>query len=232
LFDYPFFGCRSGFFPARFLQIFRTLAQILRAHQMARPPHQTCRRKNVFAAVVLSFQRASIPGRNMVRPERIVGFCPGTTRCHRRFSQCSRRTSEPEMEREQNIRKMCRTRTVTIAEGRWQDKAVFPASGTSFLSFCLHIVLGRSSTLQSGRASGAFSDYHSFSMRREPSPTTCCKSEMAASSPAQVFLRCITRTAFPVLRENVRLPIVVSWRATKTTFVSVPARSAIVVAGR
>jgi hypothetical protein len=31
----------------------------------------------------------------------------------------------------------------------WQDKAGFPASGTSFLSFCLHIVFGRSPTLQS-----------------------------------------------------------------------------------
>jgi hypothetical protein len=27
---------------------------------------------------------------------------------------------------------------------RWQDKAGFPAAGTSFLSVCLHIVLGRS----------------------------------------------------------------------------------------
>src|SRR5216684_1363461 len=55
---------------------------------------------------------------------------------------------------------------------------------------------------------------------------------MAVSSLAQVFLRCITRTALLVLRDNVRLPIVVSWRATKTTFVSVPARSAIAAADK
>src|ERR1700730_13723375 len=55
---------------------------------------------------------------------------------------------------------------------------------------------------------------------------------MAVASPVQVFLGCITRTAFLALREDVRLPIVVSWRATKTTFVSVPARSAIGVAGK
>jgi hypothetical protein len=61
--------------PAQFLQIFRTLAQILRAHQMARPPHQTCRRKIVFPAVVLRVQSASIPRHNMVRPERVVGLC-------------------------------------------------------------------------------------------------------------------------------------------------------------
>jgi hypothetical protein len=60
---------------------------------------------------------------------------------------------------------------------------------------------------------------------------TCCKSEMAVSSPAQVFPRCITRTSFLVLRDDVQFPIAVSWRATKTTFVSLPARSAIVVAG-
>jgi hypothetical protein len=108
---------------------------------MARPPHQTCRRKIVFPAVVLRVKSASIPGRNMVRPERVVGLCPGTTRCHRRFSQCSRRTREPEMEREQNIRKMCRIRTLTKTDRGRQDKADFPASGTSFLSVCLHVVL-------------------------------------------------------------------------------------------
>src|SRR5207244_11421413 len=86
--------------------------------------------------------------------------------------------------------------------------------------------------VRSRSASGAFSDYHSLSTLREPSPATCCKSETAESSPAQVFPRRTTQTAFLVLRDNGRLPIVVSWRATKTTFVSVPARSAIVVAGR
>jgi hypothetical protein len=69
-------------------------------------------------------------------------------------------------------------------------------------------------------------------MLREPSPATCRKSKMAVSSPAQVFPRCITRTSYLVLRDNVRLPIVVRWRATKTTSVSVPARSAIAVAGK
>ena len=36
-----------------------------------------------------------------------------------------------------------------------------------------------------------------------------CKSEMAVSSLAQVFLRCITLTAFLLLRHAIRLPIVV-----------------------
>ena len=31
---------------------------------------------------------------------------------------------------------------------RLQDKAGFPASGTAFLRFCLHIVLGRSPTFR------------------------------------------------------------------------------------
>src|ERR1700730_7101997 len=113
-----------------------------------------------------------------------------------------------------------------------QDKAGFPAAGTSFLSVCLHVVLGRSPTFPSRRASGAFADYYSLSMLRGPSPATYGESEMAVSSLAQVFLRCITRTAFPVSRDHVRLPIVVSWRATKTTFVSAPARAAIAAAGK
>jgi hypothetical protein len=137
----PVLRLPSRLFPAQFLQIFRTLVQIVRAQQMTRPPHQTCRRKIVFPAVVFRVQFASIPGRNMVRPEWVVGVYPGTTRCHRRFSQCSRRTREPEMEREQNIRKMCSIRTLTDARLGRQDKAGFPATGTSFLSVCLHIVL-------------------------------------------------------------------------------------------
>jgi hypothetical protein len=92
---------------------------------------------------------------------------------------------------------------------RRQDKAGFPASGTSFLSVCLHIVLGRSFDVLSRSASGALSDYHSLSMLREPSPAIGCKSEMAVSSPAQLFVRWITRTAFVALGDAVWLPIVV-----------------------
>jgi hypothetical protein len=43
-------------------------------------------------------------------------------------------------------------RVATGAQGTtdrgWQDKAGFPASGTWFLSFCLHIVFGRSPTFR------------------------------------------------------------------------------------
>jgi hypothetical protein len=100
-------------FPARVLQIFRTLAQIPCAHQMARPPHQTCRRKIVFPTVVLRVKSASIPSRNMVRPERVVGLCPGTTRRQGILHCCG----EGEMEREKSIRKRCRTRTVNRRTG-------------------------------------------------------------------------------------------------------------------
>src|SRR5271169_5866798 len=103
-------------------------------------------------------------------------------------------------ENAQNIRPI---KTATGDRLGRQDKAGFPASGTSFLSVCLHIVLGRSPTFRSRSASGAFSDYHSLSMLREPSSARCCKSEMAVSSLAQVVLRCITRTAVPVLRDHV-----------------------------
>jgi hypothetical protein len=65
------------------------------------------------------------------------------------------------------------------------------------------------SNVRSRRAGGVFSDYRSLSMLRAPSPATCCKSKMAGSSLAQLVLRCVTRTAFLVLRDNVRLPIVV-----------------------
>ena len=70
---------------------------------------------------------AGVPSRNVARPERVVGLCPGTARRHREILQRSRRTREPEMKREQNIGKMCRTRTVTLdrlrRRLRRQDKA-------------------------------------------------------------------------------------------------------------
>jgi hypothetical protein len=38
----------------------------------------------------------------------------------------------------------------------WQDKAGFPASGTSFLSVCLHIILGRYPTLRRDERAALF----------------------------------------------------------------------------
>ena len=92
------------------------------------------------------------------------------------------------------------------AEGKIKRVARYRTFGPNYLSaHCFRSV----SDVPSRSASGAFSEYHSFSMLREPSPAACCKSEMAVASLAQVFPRCITRTAFLVLRDNVRLPIVV-----------------------
>jgi hypothetical protein len=52
-------------------------------------------------------------------------------------------------------------RVTTREQGKtdrgWQDKAGFPASGTSFLSFCLHIVLGRSPTFRRDERAALFS---------------------------------------------------------------------------
>ena len=111
-----------------------------------------------------------------------------------------------------------------------QDKASCLAAGTSFLSFCLHIVLGRSPTFRRDERAALFPIIILFQCSERRRPRHVRESEIAVSSLAQVFLRCITRTAFLLLRDDVRLPIVVSWRATKTTFVSVPARSVIAVA--
>ena len=56
----------------------------------------------------------------------------------------------------------------------------------------------------------------------------CDGANPAAPTLAQVFLRYCTTTAFSLLPEAFRLPIVVSWHTTKTTSASVPARSATV----
>ncbi len=119
---------------------------------------------------------------------------------------CSR---EAEMEREQNIRKTCKSRTLTCARSGRQDKAGFPASGTLFLSVCLHIVLGRFPTFNRAQRAALFPIVILFQYFESRRPRHAAKSETAASSPAHAFLRCITRTAFLALRDNVRLPIVV-----------------------
>ena len=52
------------------------------------------------------------------------------------------------------------SRVATGEQGKtdrgWQDKAGFPASGTSFLSVCLHIVLGRYPTLRRDERAALF----------------------------------------------------------------------------
>ena len=73
-------------FPRQISQMFCTVTQLFLAQQTTRPPHQACRGEIVPLAVVLGFKCAAIPGRNVVRPERVVGLCPGTKRCHRRSS--------------------------------------------------------------------------------------------------------------------------------------------------
>ena len=92
------------------------------------------------------------------------------------------------------------------AEGKIKRVPRYRTFGPNYLSaHCFRSV----SDVPSRSASGAFSDYHSFSMLREPSPAACCKIGDGRSFAGAVFPRCITRTAFLVLRYSVRLPIVV-----------------------
>ena len=108
--------------PGQMPQIFGVFAQIFRAQQMMRPSHHARRRKVVLPAVLLRIQWASIPSRNVVRPEWIVSLRP-TARCYRRFSSAAGEPRELEMKREQNMRKTCRIRTVTPGDLGWSDKA-------------------------------------------------------------------------------------------------------------
>jgi hypothetical protein len=202
-----FFRYRSGFFRHNFC---RSSARLRRssAQQMARPPHQTCRRKIVLPAVMLRFQRASIPGRNMVRSERVVGLCPGTSRRHRRVSSAAGEPESPNWnenkisDRRAGFGRLPRKGTDCKIKRVSRFRNFVP----KFLSaHCFRSICG----VPSRSASGAFSDLRSLSTLQEPSPAIGCKSEMAVSSPAQVFPRCITRTAFLALRNHVRLPIVV-----------------------
>jgi hypothetical protein len=83
---WPLLALPFKLFAAQFPQVFRAFAQILRANQMAHPPFECRDRKLAPAAIFLRFLMAAIPGRNVCRPVRIVGLCPGAAKRHRRFS--------------------------------------------------------------------------------------------------------------------------------------------------
>ena len=144
-------------FPARFLQIFRTLAQILRAHQMARPAHQTCRRNIVFLAVVPASRALPYQAATWFDQNGLSAFA------HERRGAIG---DSPQQQRSRNGARTKYQKDVQDSDAyryepqkashRRQDKAGFPASGTSFLSVCLHIVLGRSPTFDRAQRAALF----------------------------------------------------------------------------
>ena len=61
----------------------------------------------------------------------------------------------------------------------WQDKARFLAAGTSFLSFCLHIVFAPSGAIEPAERGAAFLIFSLLSMLRE----TAARDEALVFSP-------------------------------------------------
>jgi hypothetical protein len=84
-------------FGAQILQTFLAFVQIFRAQQMTRPSLERHRRNIASATIFLNALTTGVPGRNVVRPVRIVGFCPGKMTHRRRPSTA---VGKPEMERE------------------------------------------------------------------------------------------------------------------------------------
>src|SRR6266849_9206922 len=115
-------------------------------------------------------------------------LCSGNVSEPPEILQCSR---ESDMERQCTLGKSCKNRTLTHerTSHRWQDKAGFPVSGTSFLSFCLHIAFARGRLGAVKCGDGCFG-YCSFvfngprAVARE-----CGEAETAPLAPAQVLLR-------------------------------------------
>jgi hypothetical protein len=112
---------------------------------------------------------------------------------------------------------------------RRQDKASCLAPGTSFLTFCLHIVFAELAPC-AVRCAGSAADAFSFICNGSSAIARNVRggrdrSVYAAAGISTLLCdECIWR-----LLGAFRPPIVISWRATKTTFASGPARSAIVV---
>ena len=115
---------------------------------------------------------------------------------------------------------------------RRQDKARFLAAGTSFLRFCLHIGFERIG-FDATRCGDGASDVIPFVFNGPSAVVGNVRGrrDRTAHADASVSTLLYDRL-LSLLPDAFRLPIVVRWRAKKTTFVSVLARSAIVVAGR
>jgi hypothetical protein len=84
---------------------------------------------------------AALPCLNVNRPPLVSGFVldpPEKLHCSREIQYGATVHSRKVVQESGRLRR----------EEGWQDKAGFPAAGTSFLSFCLHIVFGRSPTFR------------------------------------------------------------------------------------
>ena len=143
-------------FPAQFLQIFRTLAQILCSADGA-----------LTASNLLSKDRAS--GSNASSALRYQAATWFDQNGLSAFAQERRGAIGESPVQQENQRARTGTRTrypIGVQDsdaypGRSarllrQDKAGFPASGTSFLRFCLHIVFGRAPTLRRDQRAALF----------------------------------------------------------------------------
>jgi hypothetical protein len=113
-----------------------------------------------------------------------------------------------------------------------QDKARFLAAGTSFLSVCLHIGL-QPIGFDAARCGDGASDAISFVFNGLSAVARNVRGRRDRTAYADATIYTLLCDGLGSrLPDMFRLPIVVSWRATKTTFVSVPARSAIAAAGK
>jgi len=84
-------------------------------------------------------QAAALPCLDVNRPPLASGFVLEMFRTHRRFSNAAENPIWNDSALSESRARFGRLPP---------DKAGFPASGTSFLSFCLHIVLGQSPTFR------------------------------------------------------------------------------------
>ncbi len=89
------------------------------------------------------------------------------------------------------------------------DKAGFPASGTLFLSFCLPIVLGRSPTFRRDQRAAFFSIIILFQRSESHRPRRAANWRWPYLRRRRYFHAASRGLHFSVLRDNVRLPIVV-----------------------
>jgi hypothetical protein len=106
----------------------------------------------MLRAVATLRKTTALPGLNVNRPPLPPGCVLEMFRTHRRFSNAA---ENPIWNDSALSESRARSGRLHTSHG-WQDKAGFPAPGTSFLSICLHIVLGWAPTFRRDERAALF----------------------------------------------------------------------------
>ena len=169
----PFLPLFTALLAAQFHPIFRELACSFLARKNFEPARERPLVQSMSTAIRPLRKAASLPGLDLNRPPFTPGFVLEMFWTHRRFSNAAENPKWNENTLSKSGARTGRLQQSSKAgkTARRQDKARFLATGTSFLSFCLHIVFARLALCPVRCGGGAADTF--FFVFNGPSGVTC-----------------------------------------------------------